>query len=104
MKRCDEMLRKLRFFAEQIAKAELVATPRAGREGALELDVLEAKLDEQERELLEVNSNVEKLRRSHRRARMRQPAHGGGMGVMTTVGGRPHTPTTGAPHTYIAIT
>ena len=59
------MLRKLRFFAEQITKADLVALPRTTREKAYELDELEVKLEEQERELLEVNANVEKLRRSH---------------------------------------
>lgn len=62
------MLRKLRYFAEQISKAELVVLPRVSRDAPpLELDELEAKLDEQERELLEVSGNVEKLRRSHRR-------------------------------------
>lgn len=60
------MLRKLRFFTEQIAKADLVAVPRATRDKAYELDELEIKLDELERELLEINGNVEKLRRSHR--------------------------------------
>ena len=69
VKRCDEMLRKLRFFGEQIAKADLVALPRTTREKAYELDELEVKLEELERELLEVNGNVEKLRRSHRCAR-----------------------------------
>jgi len=65
VKRCDEMLRKLRFFAEQITKADLVAVPRTTRDKAYELDELEVKLDELERELLEINGNVEKLRRSH---------------------------------------
>ena len=64
------MLRKLRFFAEQITKADLVALPRTTREKAYELDELEVKLEELERELLEVNGNVEKLRRSHRCARV----------------------------------
>jgi len=65
VKRCDEMLRKLRFFAEQITKVDLVAVPRPQRDKAYELDELEVKLEEQERELLEVNANFEKLRRSH---------------------------------------
>jgi V-type H+-transporting ATPase subunit a len=59
------MLRKLRFFSDQIVKAELVAVPRPPRDKAYELDELEVKLEELERELLEVNANVEKLRRSH---------------------------------------
>jgi V-type H+-transporting ATPase subunit a len=59
------MLRKLRYFAEQITKADLVAVPRPQRDKAYELDELEVKLADQERELLEVNANVEKLRRSH---------------------------------------
>jgi hypothetical protein len=69
------MLRKLRFFGEQIAKADLVALPRTTREKAYELDELEVKLEELERELLEVNGNVEKLRRSHRCARETWLAH-----------------------------
>ena len=68
MKRCDEMLRKLRFFSDQIVKADLVAVARPPRDKAFELDELEVKLEELERELLEVNANVEKLRRSHRHA------------------------------------
>ena len=66
VKRCDEMLRKLRFFSDQIDKADLVAVARPPRDKAYELDELEVKLEELERELLEVNANVEKLRRSHR--------------------------------------
>jgi len=66
VKRCDEMLRKLRFFTDQIDKADLVAVARPPRDKAYELDELEVKLEELERELLEVNANVEKLRRSHR--------------------------------------
>ena len=84
VKRCDEMLRKLRFFGEQIAKADLVALPRTTREKAYELDELEVKLEELERELLEQQeilvpeirdsvvigvNGVETLRRSHRCAR-----------------------------------
>jgi len=33
VKRCDEMLRKMRFFAEQMHKAGLVAVPPRGRRG-----------------------------------------------------------------------
>lgn len=64
VKRCDEMLRRLRWFAEQIEKAELPTAARASGAG-FELDELEAKLEELESELLEINSNTEKLRRSY---------------------------------------
>mmetsp|Transcript_17767 Transcript_17767/g.24563 ORF Transcript_17767/g.24563 Transcript_17767/m.24563 type:complete len:848 (+) Transcript_17767:114-2657(+) len=65
VKRCDEMLRKLRFFAEQIAKADIMVSPKAGVQRPYELDELEGKLHELETELLEANSNQNKLSRSH---------------------------------------
>lgn len=65
VKRCDEMLRKLRFFSDQINKAGLVSTPRPAIQTAYDLDELEAKLEELETELLEVNANQDKLDRSH---------------------------------------
>ena len=52
VKRCDEMLRKMRFFAEQMHKAGLVAVPRADAEDRpYHLDELEARLEELEHEL-----------------------------------------------------
>lgn len=63
VKRCDEMLRQLRFFSDMIGKAGLTAVPRL-RDKELEIDELEMKLVDLERELLESNANVEKLRRS----------------------------------------
>ena len=59
------MLRKLRYFSEQIAKAGLVAIPRPVSEQAYQLEELEAKLEELENELRQINVNTEKLRRSH---------------------------------------
>ena len=59
------MLRKLRYFSEQITKAGLAAIPRPAPEQAYQLDELEAKLDELETELRQINMNTEKLRRSH---------------------------------------
>ena len=65
VKRCDEMLRKMRFFAEQTHKAGLVAVPRADLdERPYHLDELEAKLDELEHELRQITTNAEKLRAS----------------------------------------
>jgi len=66
VKRCDEMLRKLRFFSDQITKSDIMVSPKAGgMSRPYDLDELEAKLEELEAELLEVNSNQEKLSRSH---------------------------------------
>ena len=66
VKRCDEMLRKMRFFAEQMHKAGLVAVPRADAEDRpYHLDELEARLEELEHELRQITANTEKLRKSH---------------------------------------
>eukprot|EP00242_Pyramimonas_sp_CCMP2087_P004638 CAMPEP_0198211454 /NCGR_PEP_ID=MMETSP1445-20131203/23973_1 /TAXON_ID=36898 /ORGANISM="Pyramimonas sp., Strain CCMP2087" /LENGTH=838 /DNA_ID=CAMNT_0043885717 /DNA_START=197 /DNA_END=2713 /DNA_ORIENTATION=+ len=65
VKRCDEMLRKLRFFNDQITKADIMVSPKAGIQRPYDLDELEAKLEELESELLEVNGNQDKLSRSH---------------------------------------
>ena len=66
VKRCDEMLRKMRYFAEQMHKAGLVAVPRADAEDRpYHLDELEARLEELEHELRQITANTEKLRKSH---------------------------------------
>merc|ERR1719183_3474806 len=65
VKRCDEMLRKLRFFSDQMHKADIMVSPKSGIPKPYDLDELEHKLSELETELLEVNSNQEKLSRSH---------------------------------------
>jgi V-type H+-transporting ATPase subunit a len=64
VKRCAEMARKLRYFKDQIQKANLRISTRGTTEKELDLDELEGKLTELETELLEINSNSEKLRRS----------------------------------------
>lgn len=64
VKRCDEMARKLRFFESEVTKAEIPARGSIMAE-SIDIDELEAKLDELETELLEVNSNSERLQRSH---------------------------------------
>ena len=65
VKRCDEMLRKLRYFSEQIHKAGLVAVPSPDRAQPYQLDELEAKLESLELELRQITVNTDKLRRSH---------------------------------------
>lgn len=61
VKRCGEMSRKLRFFKDQISKAGVVAFARPGMQPDIELEELEMKLAEHETELIEMNSNSEKL-------------------------------------------
>ncbi|GMY28331.1 V-type proton ATPase subunit a3-like isoform X2 [Fagus crenata] len=65
IKRCGEMARKLRLFREQMTKAGLSPSTRITRNNDIDLDNLEVKLGELEAELLEMNSNSEKLQRSH---------------------------------------
>jgi len=72
VRRCDEMARRLRFFQDQVHKAGLEQpAPVAGSDlgGSIathfSFDALEAKLEELEKELLETNSNMERLQRSH---------------------------------------
>ncbi|CAF1863605.1 unnamed protein product [Brassica oleracea] len=62
VKRCGEMSRKLRFFKDQIDKAGLRCLPRHELEPDIELGDLERQLAEHEHEVLEMNSNSEKLR------------------------------------------
>ncbi|GMG98824.1 hypothetical protein Nepgr_000664 [Nepenthes gracilis] len=61
VKRCAEMSRKLRFFKDQISKAGLVISGRPEMQSNLELEGLERQLAEHEHELIEMNSNNEKL-------------------------------------------
>ncbi|GMN24554.1 hypothetical protein TIFTF001_000622 [Ficus carica] len=65
VKRCAEMSRKLRFFKEQISKAGLISSARPVMQPDLELEELEIQLAEHEHELIEMNSNSEKLRHSY---------------------------------------
>lgn len=63
VKRCDEMARKIRFFNEQVEKEKLIIGPR-GMDKEYTLDELETRLEELERELLEVNANSDRLQRN----------------------------------------
>jgi len=65
VKRCEEMLRKLRFFQDQIVKEDIFLSQKADVNKPYDLDELESRLGELEAELLEVNSNQDKLSRSH---------------------------------------
>ncbi|GLT81863.1 hypothetical protein SLE2022_002930 [Rubroshorea leprosula] len=61
VKRCGEMSRKLRFFKDQINKAGLLSSAHPILEPDIELEELEIQLAEHEHELIEMNSNSEKL-------------------------------------------
>ena len=65
VKRCEEMARRLRFFTDQIEKSGLTLNEFPSIDRTFDLDELEVKLETLERELLEVNANSDKLRRSH---------------------------------------
>ena len=65
VKRCEEMLRKLRYFGEQMVKAGLIPMAQPAPDQAYTLDELEAKLDDLESELRQITDNTEKLRRGH---------------------------------------
>ncbi|GAV71361.1 V_ATPase_I domain-containing protein [Cephalotus follicularis] len=65
VKRCGEMSRKLRFLKDQISKAGLLSFARPAMEPDVELEDLEVQLAEHEHELIEMNSNSEKLRQTY---------------------------------------
>ncbi|WCJ35271.1 V-type proton ATPase 116 kDa subunit a 1 [Euphorbia peplus] len=65
IKRCAEMARKLRFFKEHMTKAGLSTSMRSVSSNDIDLDNLEVKLGELEVELIEMNSNNEKLERTY---------------------------------------
>lgn len=65
VKRCGEMARKLRFLKDQMGKAGISVPTRSTTPKDLELDELEVKLGELETELLEINSNSDRLLRSY---------------------------------------
>lgn len=65
VKRCDEMARRLRFFQEQVEKAGLTPAVRVAPMGKHELDDLESKLEELEKELVSMNENTERLDRTY---------------------------------------
>ncbi|XP_014497863.1 V-type proton ATPase subunit a1 [Vigna radiata var. radiata] len=65
VKRCAEMSRKLRFFKDQISKAGLLSSSRTALQPDIDLEDLEMQLAEHEHELIEMNSNSDKLRQSY---------------------------------------
>ena len=64
IKRCDEMARQLRFLTDQVEKADLPMGARLG-DRELEFDELETRLSRLETEVLEHNTNSERLQRSY---------------------------------------
>ncbi|KAF8402766.1 hypothetical protein HHK36_010856 [Tetracentron sinense] len=65
VKRCGEMSRKLRFIKDQFSKAGQVISVRPSLQPDIELEELEIQLAEHENELIEMNSNSEKLRQTY---------------------------------------
>ncbi|CAL0324224.1 unnamed protein product [Lupinus luteus] len=65
VKRCAEMSRKLRFFKDQINKAGLMSSSLPVLQPDIDLEDLEIQLAEHEHELIEMNSNSDKLRQSY---------------------------------------
>ncbi|XP_061354944.1 V-type proton ATPase subunit a1-like isoform X1 [Gastrolobium bilobum] len=65
VKRCAEMSRKLRFFKDQINKAGLMSSCRTVLQPDIDLEDLEVQLAEHEHELIEMNSNSDKLQQSY---------------------------------------
>ncbi|XP_076894621.1 V-type proton ATPase subunit a3-like [Bidens hawaiensis] len=61
----SELARKLRFFKEQMSKADIKSSVKSEAKAELNLDELEAKLGELEAELTEVNANNKKLQRGY---------------------------------------
>lgn len=64
VKRCDEMARRLRYFKEQVDKAGMRVAVRLLQDRKIELDELETRLEELEKELIEVNGNSDTLQRT----------------------------------------
>ncbi|KAL1345405.1 hypothetical protein HN51_019155 [Arachis hypogaea] len=65
VKRCAEMSRKLRFFKDQINKAGIMSSSHTALQPEIDLEDLEIQLAEHEHELIEMNSNSDKLRQSY---------------------------------------
>ncbi|CAL2264303.1 unnamed protein product [Prunus armeniaca] len=65
VKRCAEMSRKLRFFRDQISKAGLLSSVHPVLQPDIELEELEIQLAEHEHELIEMNSNSDRLQHSY---------------------------------------
>ncbi|XP_056168915.1 V-type proton ATPase subunit a1-like isoform X2 [Syzygium oleosum] len=65
VKRCGEMSRKLRFFRDQVGKAGIMSPENPVVQPDVVLEELEIQLAEHEHELIEMNSNSERLRQSY---------------------------------------
>ncbi|KAG0465048.1 hypothetical protein HPP92_019212, partial [Vanilla planifolia] len=65
VKRCGEMSRKLRFLSDQINKANLAVSAHSALQSDIDLEDLEVQLGEHEAELLEMNTNSEKLQQTY---------------------------------------
>ncbi|WJX42220.1 V-type proton ATPase subunit a2 [Trifolium repens] len=65
VKRCGEMTRTLRLFKEQMMKAGISPPTQSTRNNGLDLENLEIRLAELEAELLEINTNNEKLQHTY---------------------------------------
>ncbi|CAN6481077.1 unnamed protein product [Victoria cruziana] len=65
IRRCGEMSRKLRFFRDQMTKSEISPSGKTLIKADIDMDDLETKLGELEAELVEINSNNEKLQRTY---------------------------------------
>ncbi|KAL9391405.1 hypothetical protein Peur_015325 [Populus x canadensis] len=65
IKKFGEMARKLRFFKEQMEKAGVTPSTKPMTQTEIDVDDLEVKLGEFEAELVEMNTNDEKLQRSY---------------------------------------
>ncbi|CAI9286706.1 unnamed protein product [Lactuca saligna] len=65
IKRCGEMARKLRFFKDQMSKAGTTWSLKPNILADIHLDDVELRLGELEAELIEINTNNEKLQRSY---------------------------------------
>ncbi|KAL9244714.1 hypothetical protein vseg_018459 [Gypsophila vaccaria] len=65
VKRCAEMSRKLRFVKDQIIKAGVAIPSNPGVQPDIELEELEVRLAEHEHELMEMNSNGERLQQTY---------------------------------------
>ncbi|KYR00532.1 vacuolar proton ATPase [Tieghemostelium lacteum] len=71
VKRCDEMERKLKYFEDQIRKEKRIekllpdSLLDAEEDDTLQMDELEGRFDELEKELKQVNTNQEMLQRNY---------------------------------------
>ncbi|CAN1255947.1 V-type proton ATPase subunit a3 [Linum perenne] len=65
IKKTGEMARKLRFFKQQMEKADILPVTKSLEQADINIDDLEVRLGELEAELVEVNTNDNKLQRAY---------------------------------------